>query len=418
MAIFLCQKKDMETDYKQKFSECLNSFFNDFYRSAGIGSDNLTPRYFKVNFVMDAWSFGYTLLYSNGDFFLEVDLINNGIEESIFREKIFSKFNFLLKDKRFVSSNGGRIILKSDVAKEYLEVTKIIFIAELWSGKWFLPKTNEIFSKISSLIYHDFYNTLNLIIKTVYNGFNVLQEENLHSQTTANFVNELSCVEIDESVWQVSDELRIAYSNFLKDKNSGFRIVNKNELSSFKTNWDARLERMFWHKLESRKTNLFLHYFFESYGFKSDVRCDENGRLHLCYIPTKNLIYENSLIVDRKFAEVFGENRNEKYLGFYVVKSVTNFKDVLRALFVLGNEFKSAALKEFLLEGETRKIYDELLKTNLDADELLENYINVCVSELETVALKLKDAIFENKILRESWEKFSTRFPFVKCADL
>lgn len=190
--------------------------------------------------------------------------------------------------------------------------------------------------------------------------------------------------------------------------------MEQSEKIKFKKKWDNYIEKKFWYEFKKRETHLFLHYPFNFGWLKSDVRWDLYGNLHLCYIYEERHvdILENQLLKNL-FHSILNENSNEKYIGFYKCSKSENFRDVLRAILILGNEIEDSDLKNFMLYGKTNCIYKGFLKTKKTSDELFENYLDEIILELEIIALKVKNAIFENKKLAENINKMMQIIPVI-----
>lgn len=197
--------------------------------------------------------------------------------------------------------------------------------------------------------------------------------------------------------------------------------MNKQEKIKFKKSWDNYLERRFWEKLSKQSRNLELIYPFSFCSLRSEIRYDENGMLYLCFLfeereKSGNEKIDNERSINIKtlkdiFISIFDKDNNEKYIGFYRLSKKENFKDFLRALFILGNEIEDEELKDFLLDGETKIIFEKLKSTILNVDELFENYINEIVEEFEGVAIKVNEEIYKNFVFFEFADSFLKMFP-------
>lgn len=178
------------------------------------------------------------------------------------------------------------------------------------------------------------------------------------------------------------------------------------EFEKFKKNWTNRLESMFWDKFNKMQEELSMTYMFDFCSLNSDVRCDEFGRLFLCYNYEKRIESENNIILKNIFKKIFDDNTTAKYLAYYKLQNDNDYREVLMAIFLLGNAIEDPELKKYLLQNNVKKHFEKFQKTGLESDELLENYINEIISEFKVVALKTKDAIFENEILLKNSKKF------------
>ena len=188
------------------------------------------------------------------------------------------------------------------------------------------------------------------------------------------------------------------------------------EYKKFKKGWIKRLETTFWEKLGDKCETLSLIYLFDFCSLHTEVRSDESGQIYLCYIYTKRNESENNLLLQKIFFQLYGTNRNEEYIGFYKLNNKNeDYRNVLLALFLLGNyeDIKDEELKNYLLRGNIKSIFENFQKTGLNADELLDIYINEIISELEPIALNTKNKIYQNKNLQVNSEKFLD-FPFIK----
>ena len=184
------------------------------------------------------------------------------------------------------------------------------------------------------------------------------------------------------------------------------------EFEKFKKGWTKRLESIFWDRFQKKQEELTMIYMFDFCSLNSDVRSDEFGHLFLCYNYEKRKESENNIILKNIFVKLFDKNTNDKYLGYYKLKSEDDFREVLMAFFLIGNEIEDIELKNYLLQNNVRKHYEQFQKTGLDSDELLEKYINDIIAEFQIVALRTKNSIFENEVLAENSEKF-LNFPFI-----
>ncbi|MEG0697231.1 MAG: hypothetical protein RR447_08860 [Algoriella sp.] len=201
------------------------------------------------------------------------------------------------------------------------------------------------------------------------------------------------------------------------------KSMTTQEKIKFRNSWDNHLEKRFWKKLNKRNENIELIYLFDFCSLKSEIRVDENGILHLCFLfeeRTKsgdrqidNERSTNIEILKNIFFKILENNRNEKYIGFYRFSKAENYKDVLRALFIIGNELDDSELQNFMLDDKTKIIYEKFKNSNFNVDEIFDFYINEIVQEFEGIAVKVKNEIFENQILKENSEKL-LRFPFLK----
>lgn len=178
------------------------------------------------------------------------------------------------------------------------------------------------------------------------------------------------------------------------------------EFEKFRKNWINRLEKMFWEKFQKKDENISMSYMFDFCSLNSDVRSDEFGQLFLCYIYEKRKESENNILLKNIFLELFDENNNEKYLAFYKSQNNNNFREIMMALFLLGNEIEDIDLKNYLLQGNVKNHFLNFQKTGLNSDELLEKYIDGIITEFQMISLRTKNAIFENEILSKNSEKF------------
>lgn len=178
------------------------------------------------------------------------------------------------------------------------------------------------------------------------------------------------------------------------------------EFEKFKKNWTNRLESIFWRRFNDLQEELNMIYMFDFCSLNSDVRCDEFGRLFLCYTYEKRNESENNIILKNIFKKLFDDNKNAKYLAYYKLQCNDDYREVLMAIFLLENEIEDSELKNYLLQNNVKKHFDKLKKTGLDSDELLEKYIKEILSEFKIISLRTKDAIFENEILLKNSEKY------------
>ena len=185
------------------------------------------------------------------------------------------------------------------------------------------------------------------------------------------------------------------------------------EFEKFKKGWTKRLESIFWDRFQKKQEELTMIYMFDFCSLNSDVRSDEFGHLFLCYNYEKRKESENNIILKNIFVKLFDKNTNDKYLGYYKLKSEDDFREVLMAFFLIGNKIEDIELKNYLLQNNVRKHYEQFQKTGLDSDELLEKYINDIIAELKAVALRTKNVIFENENLLNNAKKF-WNLPFIK----
>ncbi|WP_209390792.1 hypothetical protein [Chryseobacterium sp. RR2-3-20] len=185
------------------------------------------------------------------------------------------------------------------------------------------------------------------------------------------------------------------------------------EFEKFKKGWTKRLESIFWDRFQKKQEELTMIYMFDFCSLNSDVRSDEFGHLFLCYNYEKRKESENNIILKNIFVKLFDKNTNDKYLGYYKLKSEDDFREVLMAFFLIGNEIEDIELKNYLLQNNVRKHYEQFQKTGLDSDELLEKYINDIIAEFQIVALRTKNVIFENENLLNNAKKF-WNLPFIK----
>lgn len=190
----------------------------------------------------------------------------------------------------------------------------------------------------------------------------------------------------------------------------GFKMK---EFENFKQNWINRLDKMFWHKFHEKQEHLTMFYMFDFCSLSSDVRVDEFGHIFLCYNYEKTNESENNVLLKNIFERLFGESKNDKYIAYYKLKSDDDYREVLMALFLIGNEIKDSELQNNLLKNNVRKHIEKFQKTDLDSDELLEKYIDEIISELKAVALRTKNVIFENEYLLNNAKKF-WNLPFIK----
>lgn len=197
--------------------------------------------------------------------------------------------------------------------------------------------------------------------------------------------------------------------------------MNKQEKIKFKKSWDTHLEKKFWKELGEQSRNLKVIYPFSFCSLESEVRADENGILYLCFLfeerkKSGNVKIDgerdiNFKILKDAFISIFGNNKNEKYVGFYQLSKKENFKNVLRALFMLGNEIDDEELKNFIIDEETKIIFEKLKNTILNVDELFENYVREVVDEFEMIAKKVSVEIYKNPIFVEFSESYLKMFP-------
>ena len=178
------------------------------------------------------------------------------------------------------------------------------------------------------------------------------------------------------------------------------------EFEKFKKEWTNLLESKFWNKFQNKQEQLVMLYMFDFCSLHSDVRSDEYGHLFLCYNYEKRKESENNILLENIFNKEFGKYTNKKYLAYYKLKSDDDYREILMALFLLGNEIEDAELKNYLFQNDVRKHFEEFQKTGLDSDQLLDIYINEIISEFEPIALRTKDAILENEILLKNSEKY------------
>lgn len=189
----------------------------------------------------------------------------------------------------------------------------------------------------------------------------------------------------------------------------------------FKTLWDKNLEKRFWNKLNEHNGNIEHIYPFDFCSLKSEIRTNEKGVLHLCYILEKRRESGNEKIDEKRnmkieilkeiFFNIFEDDRNEKYIGFYKFSKNENFRDVLRALFVLGNEIDDSELQNFMLDDKTKIIFENFEKVSNTSDELFEDYIKEIVAEFEKISLKVKTEIYKNHLFVKMTENFVEMFP-------
>ena len=185
------------------------------------------------------------------------------------------------------------------------------------------------------------------------------------------------------------------------------------EIDKFKKQWTNKLVELFWYKLREKPNNLFLTFMFDFCSLNSEIKNDEFGQLFLCYNYEKTNDSENNILLQNIFSEIFKDNKNEKYIGYYKLQNNNDFRDVLMALFILGNDIEDTNLKQYLLQGNVKNFLSSFQKTGLDSDKLLDNYINDIINEFEIVSTRTKDSIFENAALLKNSEKFNN-FPFLK----
>lgn len=181
-------------------------------------------------------------------------------------------------------------------------------------------------------------------------------------------------------------------------KNIGF--------NSFKKGWTNRLESIFWDKFRKKEKDLCMIYMFDFCSLKSDVRSDENGRLYLCYNYEQKDDSVNNILLKNIFQKLFGRSDKNEYLAYSKLKSNDDYREILMALFLLGNEIEDINLRNYLVDGNVSDYFIDFQKTGLDVEVLLENYIDGIIAEFQEVALKTKNAIFENEILLKNSEKF------------
>lgn len=189
----------------------------------------------------------------------------------------------------------------------------------------------------------------------------------------------------------------------------------------FKNLWDKNLEKRFWNKLNEHNGNIEHIYPFDFCSLKSEIRTNEKGVLHLCYILEERRKSGNEKIDEERnlkieilkeiFFNIFGDERNEKYIGFYKFSKNENFRDVLRALFVLGNVIDDSELQNFMLDDETKIIYENFEKASNTSDELFEDNIKEIVAEFEKISLKVKTEIYKSHLFVKMSENFVEMFP-------
>lgn len=182
--------------------------------------------------------------------------------------------------------------------------------------------------------------------------------------------------------------------------------MNTTEFEKFKKGWTNRLDKMFWHKFQQKQEDLKLLYMFDFCSLDSEVRSDDFGHLFLCYNYEKRKECENNNLLKSIFLKLFGNNTNDKYIGYYKLQNDDDYREILMALFLLGNEIEDAELRNYLLQNNVRKHFDRFQKSGLDSDILLEKYIDEIIAEFKVVAMQTKDAIFENTILLNNSKKF------------
>lgn len=205
-------------------------------------------------------------------------------------------------------------------------------------------------------------------------------------------------------------------------ENKSMKVYDK-----FKNNWETKLLQMFWYRFEKKAQNLDVFYFFEFGTIKSDARLGKNGSLYLCFIYDKRETDDFELQKKWKSQEKILMNifkrrfkdKNEKYLGFSKFSKDEDFRDVLWALFLLGNEndIEDNNLIEFLMSEKVKAIYENFRSQNLNADEAFDYYISEIVNEFERVALKLNEEIFRVKCFRDFSSQMVKNMPFLKEKD-
>lgn len=188
--------------------------------------------------------------------------------------------------------------------------------------------------------------------------------------------------------------------------------MNTTEFEKFKKDWTNQLDKTFWYKFQQKQEDLVILYMFDFCSLDSDIRCDEFGHLFLCYNYKKRIESENNNLLKNIFSRLFGNNSNDKYIGYYKLSSDDDYREILMALFLLGNEIEDINLFNYLLQNNVRKHFDKFQKTGQDSDTLLDNYINDIIKEFEIVSTRTKNAIFENEALLKNSEKFKN-LPFL-----
>jgi hypothetical protein len=197
--------------------------------------------------------------------------------------------------------------------------------------------------------------------------------------------------------------------------------MNMQEKIKFKKSWEIHLEKRFWKNLSEQSRNLKVTYPFSFCSLESEVRADENGSLYLCFLFEERQKRGNAKIDDGRdinvkilkdvFISIFGNNKNEKYIGFYQLSKKESFKNVLRALFILGNEIDEEELNFFLTDEEAKIICEKVKNANLNADELFTNYVKQIVDEFEIIAKKVSVEIYKNPVFAKFSESFLKMFP-------
>lgn len=194
------------------------------------------------------------------------------------------------------------------------------------------------------------------------------------------------------------------------------------EKIKFKNSWDNYLEKRFWKKVNELKGELNAIYLFDFGSLSCEIQADENGILYLCYIFDEREKSGNPLIDHPRnenvkslqdiFFNTFPNCNHEKYLGYYAFSKNENYKNRLRAFFLLGNELKNLELKNFMLDKDTKIIYDTFKNSDIDADYIFDFYISEIIQEFENINKIIKHKIFENDGLKLSSEKMLS-FPFI-----
>lgn len=178
------------------------------------------------------------------------------------------------------------------------------------------------------------------------------------------------------------------------------------EFDKFRKNWNKKLETIFWDKLRDKEPDLFLIYMFDFCNLNSDIKFDEMDQLYLCYDYEKTKESERNELLQSIFFEIFQGDQNDKYIGYYKSKRNDNFREVLMALFILGNDIDDIDLKNYLLKGNIENLLNSFQETGLDSELLLENYVNEISNEFKIIAYQTKDALFKDENLLKNSQKF------------
>lgn len=193
----------------------------------------------------------------------------------------------------------------------------------------------------------------------------------------------------------------------------------------FKNNWETKLQQMFWDRFKKRDQNLNLFYFFKFGTLKSEVRLDKNANLYLCFIYEKrkkdDVKLQNNWNSNEKklfdiFEKNFKENCNQKYIGFSKFSKNEDVRDVLWAIFLLGNEndIENKDIVEFLMNEKVKANYENFTSKKLNSDDALDCYISEIIYEFEDIAFKIKNEIFDVEIFRKFIYNMVDNMPFLK----